>query len=456
MADAVRPGADKIDEAFVAAFEARAAASALTIGVIGMGYVGLPLAMAFAAKGFVLHCFDVDAAKIEALAAGRSYMSHIADARVAALAAAPGFHATADFAGLDAPDVLVICVPTPISAHREPDLSYVSLAAEAIGARLRRGQLVVLESTTYPGTTEDIVRPPLERLSGLIAGRDFALGYSPEREDPGNPKFDTATIPKVVGANSDLERRMLEALYGRITQTVPVRDLKTAEAVKLTENIFRMVNIALVNELKFIFRGMDIDAWEVIDAAKTKPFGFMPFYPGPGLGGHCIPVDPFYLTWKARAFGESTRFIDLAGDVLTRLPRYTIDQVSEALSTRQHKALAGAEVLVLGVAYKRNVDDLRESPALLLIELLERRGAKVRYHDPFVPAIESGHGVTVSAMQSTPLTAEVLRGVDAVLIATDHDTVDYRLVCENASLVLDARNATAALQSEFADRIVKV
>jgi UDP-N-acetyl-D-glucosamine dehydrogenase len=444
-------------DAIAADYEARAKTRGLTIGIIGLGYVGLPLAIAYRDKGFPVIGFDIDDKKVDALANGSSYIKHISGERIVSLGFGKGFEATTDFSRLDEPDALLICVPTPLNLHREPDLSYVVKTTEAVAKRLRKGQIVILESTTYPGTSEEVMLPILEKESGLKCGIDFALAYSPEREDPGNIHFDTTTIPKVVGADTEAERRMAVALYEPITKTVPVSNLRTAEAVKLTENIFRLVNIALVNELKLVYGNMDIDVWEVIDAAKTKPFGFMPFYPGPGLGGHCIPIDPFYLTWKARAFGDSTRFIELAGDVVNRMPRHTVEMLAEALSTKRHRALAGAKVLVVGLAYKKNVDDMRESPSLLLIDILRKRGAEVAYHDPYIAEVPfDRHHVEFAGMKSVALTPEALKSFDCALIATDHDSIDYAALCENLPLVVDARNATKQVYHRFANKIVKV
>ncbi len=338
---------------------------------------------------------------------------------------------------------MLICVPTPLTRHREPDLSYVEATARAIAARLRPGQLVVLESTTYPGTTDEVMRPILE-AGGLRSGIDFFLAYSPEREDPGNDQFDTARIPKVVGADDDAARTLAEALYGAlVVRTVPVSSAAAAEAVKLTENIFRSVNIALVNELKLVYDAMGIDVWEVIQAAATKPFGFMPFQPGPGLGGHCIPIDPFYLAWKAREFDVPARFVELAGEVNTRMPYHVVERLAAAVD-RTGRAFSGASVLVLGLAYKRNVEDTRESPALKLIRLIEGRGAVALYHDPLVPVLPATREhPELAGRVSQPLTPETLRTVDAVLIATDHDGVDYALVAEHARLVVDTRNVMA-------------
>ncbi|HWA23111.1 MAG TPA: nucleotide sugar dehydrogenase [Caulobacterales bacterium] len=436
-------------------FERRGAARDLTIGIIGLGYVGLPLAEAYLNKGYRVLGFDVDVSKIDAIKAGRTYIKHIPDARVVAMRDSGRLELTADTARLTAADALLMCVPTPLNAHREPDLSYVATTSQMIGKHLRRGQLVVLESTTYPGTSDEVLRPILEDLSGLKAGVDFAIAYSPEREDPGNIDFSTSSIPKVVGANSDAERRMAVAVYSAITQVVPVSNLKTAEAVKLTENIFRLINIALVNELKIVFQSMDIDVWEVIDAAKTKPFGFMAFYPGPGLGGHCIPIDPFYLTWKAREHGETTRFIELAGDVVTRMPRYVIERLAEAMSTKLKKAVAGSRILVVGLAYKKNVDDMRESPSLHLIHMLRERGAEVEYYDPHIPSVpHTRDHPEFAGMKSVTWSAKGLKAFDCALIATDHDSVDYETLVKAVPLIVDTRNATAKLPDALRASIV--
>jgi UDP-N-acetyl-D-glucosamine dehydrogenase len=352
------------------------------------------------------------------------------------------FEATADFERLSEPDAILICVPTPLTRHREPDLSFVVNTANVIASGLRKGQLVVLESTTYPGTTQDVVRPILERR-GLLSGADFFLAFSPEREDPGNPHFGTSSIPKVVGGDGPDALHVAQALYDAlVVKTVPVSSPATAEAVKLTENIFRSVNIALMNELKVVYDAMGIDVWEVIEAAKTKPFGFMPFYPGPGLGGHCVPIDPFYLTWKAREYDVATRFIELAGEINTRMPHYVVERLARAVDGRARKPFAGSRILILGIAYKKNVDDVRESPSLRLIELIEERGAACDYHDPFFPEIPPTRDhAALAGRRSVPLDPPALCAYDAILIATDHDEVDYRAVVAHASLVVDTRNA---------------
>lgn len=413
-----------------------------TIGVIGMGYVGLPLAVAAWRAGFSTVGFDVDDSKVAALSTGRSYIGRIDDSLVAELNASGRFSATTDYARAAECDILLICVPTPLNRYREPDLSYVVGTVEAIAPFLRQGQLVALESTTYPGTTREVMRPVLEK-GGLRSGTDFFLAFSPEREDPGNPDYHTATIPKVVGGDGADASAIAEAFYGSVvTRVVAVTSCEVAEAVKLTENIFRSVNIALVNELKLIYDRMGINVWEVIDAAKTKPFGFMPFYPGPGLGGHCIPIDPFYLTWKAREYGVATRFIELAGEINTMAPYHVIDKLVGALSDKRQKALNGATILMLGVAYKKNVEDTRESPAFVLIEELEKRGAKVAFYDPFVPVIpQMREHPEMAGRLSLPFDPKQFADFDAVLVCTDHDGVDYAAVSASCHLIIDTRNA---------------
>jgi UDP-N-acetyl-D-glucosamine dehydrogenase len=412
------------------------------IGVIGMGYVGLPLGVAVAQAGFPVKGFDIDPDKVTALNAGRSYIGTIASEHLAKLVKGGRFHASADFAELGRCDIVIICVPTPLTKYREPDLYYVEETTRTIAKTLRRGQLIVLESTTYPGTTDEIVRPLLE-VAGLKSAEDFFLGFSPEREDPGNRQFGTATIPKVVAGDGPDAQRLLAAFYGAVVkEVVPVSTNATAEAVKLTENIFRAVNIALVNELKVVYDAMGIDVWEVIDAAKTKPFGFMPFYPGPGLGGHCIPIDPFYLTWKSREYELPTRFIELAGEINTGMPRYVIQRLAEALDKKHALALGQAHILIIGIAYKKDVPDIRESPSFKLIELLEARGSEVAYHDPHVPEIPATREhAALKGRKSVPLTDETLNACDAVLIATDHSSIDYDVLNRKARLIVDTRNA---------------
>jgi UDP-N-acetyl-D-glucosamine dehydrogenase len=420
----------------VAAFETKRA----TIGVIGLGYVGVPLALTAAQAGFPVLGFDVNKPRVAKINRGESVIKHI-PAEAMAAAIGQRLSATADFSRLAEADAILICVPTPLTRHREPDLSYVVNTAKAIAPRLRPGQLVVLESTTYPGTTVEVVRPILE-TSGLKSG-DFFLAYSPEREDPGNQRFRTSAIPKVVGGDGVDALAVAQALYAElVVRTVPVSSPATAEAVKLTENIFRAVNVALVNELKMVYAAMGIDVWEVIAAAETKPFGFMPFYPGPGLGGHCIPIDPFYLTWKAREFDVSTRFIELAGEINTRMPYHVVDRLIEAVDRKVGRAFAGSRILILGVAYKKNVDDMRESPSLKLMELIEARGAACDYHDPFFPVLPvTRNHAGLAGRRSVALDAATVAAYDAVLIATDHDGVDYRFVTSHAKLVVDTRNA---------------
>ena len=414
------------------------------VGVIGLGYVGLPLVQTFAAEGFPVTGFDLDAEKVRMLNAGQSYIRHIPADTVARLMASGRFAATEDFDRLAEMDAILICVPTPLKAGQEPDMTYVVGTAEAIAERLRPGQVVILESTTYPGTTVEVIKPILER-GGLASGRDFYLAYSPEREDPGNPDFSTARIPKVVGGDGPAALQLAKTLYDQIVvATVAVSSTETAEAVKLTENIFRAVNIALVNELKQVYEAMGIDVWEVIEAAKTKPFGYMPFYPGPGLGGHCIPIDPFYLAWRARDFGQDTRLIGLAGEINTAMPDYVVSRLRGAFETQHGTGLAGARLLLVGLAYKRNVDDLRESPALTLIERLEAEGAEVAYHDPYIPEIMvTREHPGLAGRRSVPWTRDALAGYQAALICTDHDSLDYGLLLDSVPLLVDSRNAIA-------------
>ena len=417
-----------------------------TIGIIGLGYVGLPLSLQFARTGSVVLGFDIDPEKTTALMEGRSYILHIRSEAVREQREAGRFSATTDFSCAGQCEALIICVPTPLARHREPDLTYVLNTGRAIAPHLRRGQLVVLESTTYPGTTDTELREVLEAGSGLKAGTDFHLAFSPEREDPGNPQSDVAHIPKIVGGfTEECEKRAL-AVYGRaIRNLVPVESCRVAEAVKLTENIFRAVNIAMVNELKVVYAAMGIDIWDVIDAAKTKPFGFMPFYPGPGLGGHCIPIDPFYLTWKAREYGQETRFIELAGEVNTAMPGYVIQRCGEALA-ESRQTIRGSRILMVGIAYKANVDDDRESPAYVLWEKLAKQGARVEYHDPHVPVIRpSREHAQFAGLRSVDLTSEGVAGFDLVLVATHHKTVDWPLIARCARLVVDSRNALSGL-----------
>ncbi|WP_420335126.1 nucleotide sugar dehydrogenase [Roseibium sp.] len=411
------------------------------IGIVGLGYVGLPLALAAVNAGFRVLGFDINENRVAQLNEGKSGIEHIEDQAIETAIRNNMFRATSTFSELSEPDAILIAVPTPLNKQREPDLSYVENSARAISQHLRTGQLVVLESTTWPGTTAERVKPILDE-SGMVCGQDFFLAYSPEREDPGNTAYDTRSIPKVVGADEASSLSLVRALYeSLVSSVVPVTSASTAEAVKLTENIFRSVNIALVNELKVIFDRMDIDVWEVIEAAKSKPFGYMPFYPGPGLGGHCIPIDPFYLTWKAREFEIATRFIELAGEINTAMPHYVLGRLAAELDRRFSKGLNGSTVLIAGMAYKKNVDDMRESPALKLTDLLQSRGAKVDYHDPHIPVIPATRAYPyLEGTTSQPFTADVIKRYDSVVIATDHDEVDWSLLAGNAKLVIDTRN----------------
>ena len=423
--------------------------------MIGLGYVGLPLVKVFVDKGFDTTGFDTDLAKIETLNQGRSYIRHFTNDAVAAMLEKNLFHAVSDMSGLAGMDAIIICVPTPLNVHKEPDLQFVVSTAESIAEFLRQGQLISLESTTYPGTCTDVLRPILER-GGLKSGKDFYLAYSPEREDPGNATHSTSVISKVVGGDGDTALTLARALYDQIVvETVPVTSLDTAEAVKLTENIFRSVNIALVNELKVIYEKMGVDVWEVIDAAKTKPFGYMPFYPGPGLGGHCIPIDPFYLSWKARQHGIDARFIELAGEINTAMPGRVISVLEEAFRERQEKPISGCKILIIGLAYKKNIDDTRESPALALIEGLEAKGGTVDYYDPLVPEIPvtREHG-DLSGRASITWAPENVAGYDAALICTDHDDIDYQALADHSKLVIDTRNAMKFVTGAE-DKIVK-
>ena len=415
-----------------------------TVGIMGMGYVGLPLALAAVKAGFRVIGFDIDEARVSLLNRGESGIKHISGEPIAQALAEARFRATADLLELSVPDAILIAVPTPLSKQREPDLTFVENCARSIAEALRAGQLVVLESTTWPGTTCEVMRPILEK-SGLRCGSDFFLAYSPEREDPGNSTFGTSTIPKVVGADDPTSLKLSCALYDQmIDRTVPVTSAATAEAVKLTENIFRSVNIALINELKIIFDRMGIDVWEVIDAAKTKPFGFMPFYPGPGLGGHCIPIDPFYLTWKAREFEVATRFIELAGQINTGMPNYVVNKLVETLDRQASRGLNGAHILIIGLAYKKNIEDTRESPALKLIELIEFRGATTDYHDPLVGEIPPTREHTaLKGRKSVLVDPMSLAKYDAIVIATDHDIVDWKAVGKHGRIVIDTRNVCA-------------
>ncbi|MEI7812864.1 MAG: nucleotide sugar dehydrogenase [Ignavibacteria bacterium] len=421
------------------------------VGIIGLGYVGLPLGLEFAIKGFNVIGFDVDERKIRFLEKSKTYIKHISEAKISKAVESGRFTSTADFSRIPEADALIICVPTPLNEHREPDMTYIVNTAKAIQQRLRKGQLVLLESTTYPGTTEEILLPMFENApaeqgkdKGLsikfTVGVDFYLAFSPEREDPNNANYSTSTIPKVVGGITPKCLELACALYNHvIVKTVPVSSARAAEATKLLENIYRSVNIALVNELKMVFDRMDIDIWEVIEAAKTKPFGFNAFYPGPGLGGHCIPIDPFYLTWKAREYDINTKFIELAGEINTYQPYYVVERTTEALN--QHKkSLNGSKLLILGAAYKKDIDDMRESPSLKLIEIFREKGADVSYNDPYVPKLYKTRKYAYD-MPSVELTKESLAGFDAVVLSTDHTDYDYKFIAENARIIIDSRNA---------------
>lgn len=413
------------------------------VGVIGQGYVGLPLALVFCEAGFQVVGLDIDPGKIAALQRGESYIKHIGADRVKNAVATGRYQVTTDFERLRQCDAILICVPTPLGHHREPDNSYIHSTARAIASRLRKGQLVVLESTTYPGTTDEEVRPILE-TSGLKCSTDFLLAFSPEREDPGRKDFTTENTPKVVGGVDPISTEVAAALYGAaLSQVVPVANSRVAESSKLLENVFRSVNIALVNELKVIFDRMGIDVWEVIRAASTKPFGFMPFYPGPGLGGHCIPLDPFYLSWKAAEFGEWARFIELAGEINTRMPRYVVDKVAEALNG-DGKSLRGSRSLVLGLAYKANIDDDRESPSYEILELLKERGAAVDYCDPFFPRAHRTRKHDLGLV-SVPCEASTFAGYDVLVVATAHENFKKAELYQKVKLVVDSRNLMAPL-----------
>lgn len=426
------------------------------VGIIGLGYVGLPLASALTGAGFPVLGLDVDASKVKRLNQGESYIGHIDGARISKMRA-NGFEATDQFDRLAEVDVILICVPTPLTETREPDLTYVVNSARAIAANLQPGQLIILESTTYPGTTRTILVPELEHGSqarGLRAGIDFFVAYSPEREDPGNHDFSAPTIPKVVGGLEAQSLATAKALYEAfVVRVIPVSSVEVAEACKILENTYRAVNIALVNELKMLYDRMGIDVWEVIDAAKTKPFGFQAFYPGPGLGGHCIPIDPFYLTWVARKFGCSTRFIELAGEINTSMPSYVVARLIDALNSRS-KPLKGSRVLLLGMAYKRDVDDPRESPGFEILELLREKGALVAYNDPHIPSLPPMRHYPGLSMKSAELTAESLSTQDAIVVVTDHSAYDWEFIMCHAPLIIDTRNVTKGVVTAH-DKVVK-
>lgn len=416
-----------------------------TIGVLGMGYAGLPLACRFAEAGFRTVGLDIDGFKIRELAGGRSYIGHIPGEYIAGLVRSGRFFPSADMTRIADCDVAIMCVPTPLGEGSTPNLEYVTATARTVREHVHQGMLIVLESTTYPGTTEEVVLPLFSDCR-LRLGEDLFMAYSPEREDPGNPSFRTQTIPKIVGGVTPVCLQVACKAYGLVVdKVVPVSSARVAESAKLLENIYRCVNIAMVNELKLLFERMDIDAWEVINAAATKPFGFTPFYPGPGLGGHCIPIDPFYLTWKARQYNFSTRFIQLAGEINAAMPAHVVEQVAQGLN-RKGRALNGADIMILGVAYKRDIEDIRESPALSIIGLLEQKLARVRYHDPHVPTLRSRH--LEREMHSVDLTRDEVEAADAVIIVTDHSDVDYGFVLRHAQLVIDTRNATGPFRKE--------
>ena len=413
-------------------------------GVIGLGYVGLPLAVEFARAGFPTRGIDLDRRKVDAVNQGTSYIPDVPTAEVARLVAAQQLDATADFSVVAALDTVNICVPTPLRKTKDPDMSYIASAVEQIAKHLHPGMLIVLESTTYPGTTEELVKPMLE-AGGLRAGVDFFLAFSPERVDPGNPTFNTHNVPKVVGGLGQEATELAARLYGAAIDTiVPVSSPRTAEMVKLLENTFRMVNIGLVNEIALMCDRLGLDVWEVVKAAATKPFGFMPFYPGPGLGGHCIPIDPFYLSWKAKQTGFDPRFIELAGQINGAMPHFVVDKIADALN-RDQKAVNGSTVLVLGVAYKRDIDDMRESPSLDVMALLHEKGARVRYADPYVPALPARAWHGGFDMTTDPVTPESIGAADCVAILTEHRSVDYEMVRQSAKLIVDTRNAISGV-----------
>ncbi len=416
------------------------------IGIIGLGYVGLPLVIRFCEEQFKVLGFDIDNKKVERLNRGESYIRHIPSYAIKNLLTKKLFEATSDYSRLKEMDCIIICVPTPLKKNKEPDLSYVENTSDEVAKYLRKGQLVSLESTTYPGTTREILLPRF-RNKGLKVGRDFFLVFSPEREDPGNPKFNTKNIPKVVGGITTSCKRLGEALYSKIVdKVVLVSSTEVAEFTKLLENIFRSVNIALVNELKILADKMGIDIWEVIEASSTKPFGFMPFYPGPGLGGHCIPIDPFYLSWKAKEYDFNTRFIELAGEVNTSMPDYVVSKIIDGLN-KKGKCLKNSKILILGVAYKKDTDDIRESPAVEIIDILKNKGAKVDYNDPFIPFFSGMRNYPHLTMKSVPLSNKSLKRYDCSVIITNHSTYDYRWIVNNSRLVIDTRNATSGLKN---------
>ena len=415
------------------------------IGIIGMGYVGIPLGLEFAGTGFSVTGFDKDSARVKEINSGKQVMKHIPAKSMKEFVKKNNGSSTTDFSEIRDMDCLIICVPTPLDEHEQPDMSYIESASKEIGKNLRKGQLIVLESTTYPGTTREIVKPILEK-SKLEAGEDFFLAYSPEREDPGNKEFSVSAIPKVMGGLTDNCLRLTSNLYKNIvSETVEVSSLETAEATKLMENIFRAVNIAMVNELKLIFSRMGINIWEVIDAAKTKPFGFMPFYPGPGMGGHCIPIDPFYLSWKAKEYNTEAKFIELAGEINRKMTEHIVHRIGRALNDDK-KSIRGSKILIVGVAYKKDIDDIRESPALRIMDLLKYKGAKITYHDPNVK--------NVGPLKSLDLTQNTINEQDAIVITTDHTNIDYKSLGKHAKLIVDTRNIMATVKNPKA-RVIK-
>lgn len=423
------------------------------VGIIGVGYVGLPLALTVAEAGYKVLACDVDSVKVEALNNSASYIEYIPDEALEKHVKNRSLEATGDFTRLDEPDIILMCVPTPLGEHSDPDLGFVVKTVEAVAVTLRKGQLIVLESTTYPGTTEEVVKPILDS-KGLLCGRDYFLAYSPEREDPANRQFSTYNIPKLVGGVNERSGELAALFYSTVVEKViPLDSAGEAEAAKILENVYRAVNIALVNELKVIFDKMNIDVWKVITAARTKPFGFHAFYPGPGLGGHCVPIDPFYLAWKAKEYGQPTRFIELAGEINRSMPEYVVGKLSDALN-RDNRHIKGGRILVLGVSYKRDVGDTRESPALTIMDMLLRSGAQVSYHDPHVKSISGTRRYPDLQMKSVDLSEETLAAHDAVLIITDHSSVDYERVVSKSSLVVDTRNACEGVK-EHRERIIK-
>jgi UDP-N-acetyl-D-glucosamine dehydrogenase len=422
------------------------------VGIIGLGYVGLPLVLRFCGEGFRILGFDVDSKKVATLKRGKSYLKSIPSSRLSQFLRDGYLDVTDDFSRLNEPDCILICVPTPLTEKMEPDLQYIEKTNEAIRDYLRKGQLIILESTSYPGTTEELILPQLQS-TGLKVGKDFFLAFSPEREDPGNKQFKTHQIPKVVAGVTPSCQKVAVSLYRQIVQKViPVSSTRVAELTKLLENIYRSVNIALVNELKMLADRMGIDIWEVIEAASTKPFGFSPFYPGPGMGGHCIPIDPFYLSWKAREFDFTPKFIQLSGEINVSIPYYVVSKVVDALNERK-KSIKGAKILILGVAYKKDVDDARESPALAIMDLLQKKGATILYHDPFIPSLPPFRKYHFE-LKSSPLTRQLLRRIDAAVVVTDHSSIDYEWVVQHVPLIIDTRNVTKNIK-KWKSKIVK-